>query len=71
MAPGRIDSLSQLGLKWVVLAKTAFGEPLPAQQLSILKTKPSPAFPRSRLANNRPIIQRFENDYYQIYSLGK
>ena len=71
MAPGRIDSLSQLGLKWVVLAKTAFGEPLPAQQLSILKTKPSPAFPRSRLANNRPIIQRFENDYYQIYSLEK
>jgi hypothetical protein len=71
MAPGRIDSLSQLGLKWVVLAKTAFGEPLPAQQLSILKTKPSPAFPRPRLANNRPIIQRFENDYYQIYSLGK
>jgi hypothetical protein len=51
MAPGRIDSLANLGLKWIVVAKTAFGEPLPS--------------------NNLPIIQRFENEHYQIYSLGK
>jgi 4-amino-4-deoxy-L-arabinose transferase-like glycosyltransferase len=51
VAPGRIDSLANLGLKWIVVAKTAFGEPLPS--------------------NNLPIIQRFENEHYQIYSLGK
>ena len=71
MAPGRIDSLANLGLKWIVITKTAFGEPLPAQHLSILKTKPLTIPHEKWLANNRPIIQRFENDYYQIYSLGK
>jgi hypothetical protein len=62
MAPGRIDSLANLGLKWIVVAKTAFGEPLSAQHLSALKNKH---------ANKTPIIQRKENDFYQIYSLGK
>lgn len=60
MAPGRIDSLANLGLKWIVIAKTAFGEPLSAQHLSALKNK---------RANKTSIIQRQENGFYQIFSL--
>ena len=51
LASGRLDSLSNLGLKWVVIVKTAFGEPLPEHQL--------------------PLIKRFENDHYQIFSVTK
>lgn len=37
LGSGRIDSLGRLGLKWVVIAKTAFGEPLPKNTLPLVK----------------------------------
>ena len=36
LGSGRIDSLGRLGLKWVVIAKTAFGEPLPKNTLPLV-----------------------------------